>query len=69
LPCLARCFAGPAGAGYWPAWFTKPLKTKGKLVGLPKPPGYGFGKPPGFFFKIRLEFKKFKKIHKTENRW
>jgi hypothetical protein len=30
-------------------WFTKPLKTGGKPVGLPKPPGCGFGKPPVFF--------------------
>jgi hypothetical protein len=35
-----------------PPWFTKPVKTGGKPVGLPKPPGYGFGKPPVFFSKF-----------------
>jgi hypothetical protein len=44
----------------WEPWFTKPLKTGGKPVGLPKPPGCGFGKPPGFF-KIHLKFKKIEK--------
>jgi hypothetical protein len=29
--------------------FTKPVKTGGKPVGLPKPLGCSFGKPPGFF--------------------
>jgi hypothetical protein len=33
----------------WGPWFTKPLKTGGKPVGLPKPPRCGFGKPPVFF--------------------
>ena len=32
-----------------PPRFTKPVKTGGKPVGLPKPPGCGFGKPPVFF--------------------
>jgi hypothetical protein len=45
-------------------WFTKPVKTGGKPVGLPKPAGCGFGKPP-VFFKICSKFKKFEKIHKT----
>jgi hypothetical protein len=31
------------------SWFTKPVKTGGKPVGLPKPLGCGFGKPPVFF--------------------
>jgi hypothetical protein len=42
----------------------KTAKTGGKPVGLPKPLGCGFGKPP-VFFKIRLKFKKFEKNHKN----
>jgi hypothetical protein len=30
-------------------WFTKPVKTGGKPVGLPKPLGCGFDKPLVFF--------------------
>jgi hypothetical protein len=44
------------------ARFTKPVKTGGKPVGLPKPLGCGFGKPPVFISKL---IQKFEKIHKT----
>jgi hypothetical protein len=49
------------------ARFTKLVKTGGKPVGLPKPPGYGFGKPP-VFLKFVLNLKIFKKLIKIENR-
>jgi hypothetical protein len=37
--------------------FTKPVKTGGKPVGLPKPLGCGFGKPPVFLSKFILNSK------------
>jgi hypothetical protein len=43
-------------------------KNGGKSVGLPKPPGCDFGKPPGFS-KFVLNSKKIKKFIKTENHW
>jgi hypothetical protein len=49
-------------------WFTKPVETGGKPVGLPKPPGCGFGKPPVFFSKFVLNSKNLKKFIKPENR-
>jgi hypothetical protein len=59
---------GPLQKVHRRSWFTKPENTGGKPVGLPKPPGCGFGKPPGFF-KIRSKFKNLKKFIKIKNRW
>jgi hypothetical protein len=45
-------------------WFTKPVKTGVKPVGLPKPLG-AVSVNHRFFFKIRSKFKNFEKIHKN----
>jgi hypothetical protein len=47
------------------SWFTKPVNTGGKPVGLPKPLG-AVSVNHRFFFKIRSKFKKFEKFIKTK---
>jgi hypothetical protein len=61
---LACCVAGPAGAGRWPAWFTKPLKTGGNRSVYRNRRG-AVSVNHRVFFKTCLEFKKIEKIHKN----
>jgi hypothetical protein len=48
-------------------WFTKPVKTGGKPVGLPKSRD-AVSVNHRFFFKNSFQIQKIEKIHKTENR-